>query len=258
MADTFLMCNTDGSTESATVIDRFTMPVHGVPIELVTHASNSHDLNGLKKITHYRTGLCITLLPIKADIAQCRVEVEHTLKEHNRLKVIQRLTEPPTLNPATSEAPTHPPKEDDMSLEDALNKNSAAVAELTAALLQHIANNPGKGAMPAADAAKEEPKNEKPTKATKAPKEEKAPAPEIKAEEPATLDLEKDIKPLAVKVASEKGRDMLVALLNRMGCKVGKTSELKTEQYAEFVDLANETIAGKYDPLAGGASEDDI
>ncbi len=248
MADTFLISNTDGTVKLVEIIDRFMMHTVAGMQEFATHRNTGHELDGLKKITHYRTGMCLTLMPIKADVTQCRLELERTLGMHTRAKIVQRFAEPATLNPAAPEVPTHqPPKEDDMSLEDAIIKNTAAVAELTAALLQHIANNPGKAAAAPADAA---PAKEK--TAPKAKKEEAAPkVEEKKAEEPAALNLETDIKPRAVEVATAKGRDTLVALLQRLGCTVGKTSELKLEQYAEFMDLAAKTITGEYDPMAG-------
>lgn len=252
MAETFIISNTDGPNESVEIIERFTMMVAGISTEFATHASHPHPLAGLKKISHYRTGMCLTLIPIKADIAQCRMEVERMLARFDRRHVIQRFNEPVTLNPAAS---TNPPKEDDMSLEDAINKNTAAVAELTAALLVHIANNPGKSAAavdPAPPADK--PKADKPAKEkAAAPKEEK-PKEEAKAE----LSLEADVKPLAIKVSTDKGRDILVALLQRMGCKVGKTSELAATQYAEFMDLANKVLTGEYNPVASDSADDEV
>lgn len=140
-----------------------------------------------------------------------------------------------------------------MSLEQAILDNTKAVADLTAALLQHIANNPGKAAAPAADATAKA--ADKPAKAKK--EEVKAPPPEPKAEEPAALTLE-DVKPVAVKLAADKGRDVLVALLQRLGVAgdAPKTSGLKADQYGEFIELAGKIHAGEYDPIA--SDSDDI
>ena len=254
MAETFTISNTDTPNTTVEIIERFTLLVAGVQTEFATHANTGHALDGLKKISHYRSGMCVTLIPIKADIAACRMEVERVLARYDRRHIIQRFNEPITLNPAAS---TNPPKEDDMSLEDAIIKNTAAVAELTAALLQHIANNPGKAAAAAADTASaDKPK----AKEKAAAKEEKKPEPEkAKAEEkPAALSLETDIKPLAVKVSIDKGRDILVALLQRMGCTVGKTSELAATQYAEFMDLAGKVLSGEYNPMASEPADDEV
>ena len=56
------------------------------------------------------------------------------------------------------------------------------------------------------------------------------------------------VKPAILTIASKKGRDMVTALLQRFGA--GKGPDLKPDQYAEFHDLAQKTLAGEYDPLA--------
>jgi hypothetical protein len=261
VADTFLISNMDGTTESAEIVDRFTMQVAGTRAEFATHVTTDPQNKGLKKLSHYATGMCLTWVPASADVTQCRILAEEVFSRYSKAKILQRFSEPEQINTAASEVPTHPPKEDDMSLEQAIEKNTAAVAELTAALLQHIANNPGKAAAaaPAADTAKAE---EKPAakEKVKPPKEEKkaeAPKEELK---PAELNLDTDIKPLAVKLAADKGRDALVALLQRLGVAgdAPKTSGLKATQYGDFIELANKTLAGEYDPMASETAEDDV
>ena len=51
------------------------------------------------------------------------------------------------------------------------------------------------------------------------------------------------VKALILKLNTAKGRDALVAALGKFG--VAKGPELKPEQYAEFVDHANQVIAGE-------------
>jgi hypothetical protein len=54
------------------------------------------------------------------------------------------------------------------------------------------------------------------------------------------------VKPAILTIASKKGRDTVTALLQRFGA--GKGPDLKPDQYAEFHDLAQKTLAGEYDP----------
>lgn len=80
----------------------------------------------------------------------------------------------------------------------------------------------------------EEPKVETP-KAPKAPKEPvKAETP--KAETEGELDFAKDVAPLILKLAKEKGRDAAVSLLNSFG--VEKGPELEPGQFKKFVSQA--------------------
>jgi predicted RNA-binding Zn ribbon-like protein len=251
----------DGTTESAEIIDRFTMLVAGTRAEFATHITTDPQNKGLKKLSHFATGMCLTWVPASADVTQCRILAEEVFSRYSKAKILQRFSEPEQINTAASAVQTHqPPKEDDMSLEQAIEKNTAAVAELTAALLQHIANNPGKASTtPAVDTlkAEEKPKAEK---TVKAPKEEKKVEPPKEETKPAELSLDTDIKPLAVKLAADKGRDALVALLQRLGVAgdAPKTSGLKPTQYGDFIELANKTLAGEYDPMASETAEDDV
>jgi hypothetical protein len=56
------------------------------------------------------------------------------------------------------------------------------------------------------------------------------------------------VKPAILTIAKERGRDIVTALLQRFGA--GKGPDLKPEQFAEFHDLAQKTLAGEYDPMA--------
>lgn len=255
VADTFRISNMDGTIEDAEVIEHFKAQTPVGLVTFVTHLADAADGTcRMKKISHFRSGLAITLVPEVVPVDGCIRALESAFSAHSAARVKQRLTEPETLNTEVPTATSIHQKEETMSLEQAILDNTKAVADLTAALLQHIANNPGKAAAPAADAtakAADKPK-------TKTVKEEvKAPAP--KAEEPAAavLTLE-DVKPVAVKLAADKGRDVLVALLQRLGVAgdAPKTSGLKADQYGEFIELAGKIHAGEYDPIA--SDSDDI
>jgi len=249
MAATFLISNQDGTTERADVIDQFVMLTPAGTVLFVTHlAENADGACQMKKITHYRSGMAIAVVPVVVTVEACIRALEDAFSKHTPAKIKQRLNEPDTIN---HEVPTHQPKEETMSLEQVIIENTAAVAELTKALLQHIANNPGKSTDTKTVEGK--PAVEKPAKAKK--EEVKAPAVEEKKEEPAALSLDTDVKPVAVDLAAKKGRDTLVALLQRLGCFYGKTSELKADQYAEFIELAGKVVSGEYDPMAGATDD---
>lgn len=108
-----------------------------------------------------------------------------------------------------------------MSLEKELAANTEALKALTIALAAN--HTPAKGAnvvQPAAAA----------TAAPKAP-----------AAQGAALDYEKDVKPLALRVAKEKKREGLVAILDKF--KVAQANMLKPEQWAEFIAACNAALA---------------
>lgn len=56
----------------------------------------------------------------------------------------------------------------------------------------------------------------------------------------AALDYEKDVKPLALRVAKEKSRDALVAILGTF--KVAQANLLKPEQYGPFITACNTAL----------------
>jgi hypothetical protein len=64
-----------------------------------------------------------------------------------------------------------------------------------------------------------------------------APAPDYEA-----------VKAKALQLSKDKGRDPLIALLQRHG--VAKAPDLKAEQYAAFIADVDAIIAGTYDPSA--------
>lgn len=82
---------------------------------------------------------------------------------------------------------------------------------------------------------KEEPKAETP-KAPKAPKTEKAKEEPKDTSDDNELDFAKDVAPLILKLAKEKGRDAAVSLLNSFG--VEKGPELEPGQFKKFVAQA--------------------
>lgn len=59
--------------------------------------------------------------------------------------------------------------------------------------------------------------------------------------EPATLDYEKDVKPVLIKYASAKGKPELSAFVKSFG--VDKATELKPEQLADVLAQANAALA---------------
>ena len=121
-----------------------------------------------------------------------------------------------------------------MSLEQALQANTAAIEALTAVLLKAPA--PTTGATTAVVS--------EPLKATgDKPKEEPA------------IDFKAAVTPLIIKISADKGRDSAIAFLSRFGVK--KSSELKPDQFAEVIEKATAFLAGTYDPEAGTAKEEE-
>lgn len=108
-------------------------------------------------------------------------------------------------------------------LEEAIKENTATMKQLIAALTAGaIAAVPGKPAPKAAD---------------------KPPAPAAQGQGAAAgsaLDYEKDVKPLALRVAKEKGREKLVEILGVF--KVAQANLLKPEQFNEFVKSCNTAL----------------
>lgn len=110
-----------------------------------------------------------------------------------------------------------------MSLEAAILANTKAVEALTAAML-----GTGTAAIPAGVVAG--------AKAAATP-------PAGKTETaPAALDYEKDIKPLALRVAKEKSRDVLIEVLKGFD-GAAKADQVKAEQWPALVKKLNEALA---------------
>lgn len=111
-----------------------------------------------------------------------------------------------------------------MSLEKALEANTAALLALTAALSANAAIS--KAAAPASPAATTTPPAAAPAAAKPAPS--------------AALDYEKDVKPLALRVAKEKTRDGLLAVLGQFN--IAQANLLKPEQYGAFIAACNKKL----------------
>lgn len=107
-----------------------------------------------------------------------------------------------------------------MNLEQAISELIYAIRDNTAAI------RAGYGDTPPPPAAEEKPA---------------AIAERVAEDEPAPLTYEKDVRPVAVKLAAAKGRDALVKCLGLFGAS--KAPELKPEDYATFINEAN-AIAG--------------
>jgi len=126
-----------------------------------------------------------------------------------------------------------------MSLEQAIQENTAAIRELIAALGKGA---PSQAAAPVETATVEEPKAEKPTKEKKqqAPaampesKEEAAPA----ADEPAPVSYD-DCAQAVTKLAKTKGRPAAVALLGQFDLKTLQDAKDKPELLAQVKAAAD-------------------
>lgn len=69
---------------------------------------------------------------------------------------------------------------------------------------------------------------------------EKAAAMEAEIAAPAALTYEANVRPLALRLSAEKGRDALVALLAKFGVKKGQ--DLVPDQFPAFIDAANAAL----------------
>jgi hypothetical protein len=147
-----------------------------------------------------------------------------------------------------------------MSLEQAITDHASALRELAAAIRGTIstANNitaatdkvisTAKTTAAATSAAKEvaqgdDAKKPAATPAAAGSKSEAGPASSSTAP---TYD---DVKAKVLALSKDKGRDQVVALLQRHG--VEKAPELKPEQYADIIADADRIIAGEFDAIAG-------
>lgn len=143
-----------------------------------------------------------------------------------------------------------------MSLEQAITDHASALRELAAAIRGTISTANGItaatdqviGAAKSAAAATTTTKEATSTTQvaeTKKPAEQ--PKPEAAAGAPAP-DYEA-VKAKVLAVSKDKGRDQVVALLQRHG--VDKAPELKPEQYAAVIADADAIMAGTFDAIAG-------
>jgi hypothetical protein len=243
-----LLIYTDNGNIEVPIIERFTYYIAGGQHEFVIH-----EHNGKRTLSQYRTGYAVSK-EAPDSVSGCKALLDHLQQSHGTKKLKQILTEQATINP-------QPQKEVIMSLEEAVQANTLAVIALTAAI---------KGTNPAVSAALSEPlkvtgetKTEETKEARKKRLQEEKAAFDLaqaekaeqlkKASEP-TLDYEKDVKPLIVKVSTEKGREVAIAMLQRLG--VSKSADLLPAQYAQAMQFANEVLDKGRDPEA--RSNDDI
>lgn len=110
----------------------------------------------------------------------------------------------------------------------AVNENTATIKAFTQPVIV-----PASVVLDAQQELRPTPQPETPVKATKPAKAKPAPA--------AELTYEKDVRPLAIKVAGKFGRDQLVALFTEFDVKAGP--ELKPAQFAAFIARCNEVLA---------------
>jgi hypothetical protein len=107
-----------------------------------------------------------------------------------------------------------------MSLEDRISENTEALRALTIALAANHVPAVGPKSGPG-----------KPLRLRPSPRQPRA----------AALDYEKDVKPLALRVAKDKGREKLIEILGEF--KVAQANLLKAEQWGEFITACNKALA---------------
>lgn len=145
-----------------------------------------------------------------------------------------------------------------MSIESNIAELTAAVKELTAAILAGQGKDSCAGKCqtaasekPKAEAKKETAKTEPAQIAKQEPAstpptaEAPATAPDAKAENSAVqLDYEKDVKPLFLKLVTVKGRDVAIGLIKSYKADAAKLNDaIGPEQYAEAAAKINELLA---------------
>lgn len=114
-----------------------------------------------------------------------------------------------------------------MSLEKALQDNTAAVEKLTAAIVQFAATANGAAApTPAVKADTEEKAEEKPVK--------KAAAKAEKKEDPEEK-YNAEVKPKVLELVKSKGREAVMAILAEFGADLKSAKDLAPGQYDDFV-----------------------
>jgi hypothetical protein len=133
-----------------------------------------------------------------------------------------------------------------MSLEQAITDNTAALRDLLARLsgTNAITMSATEFLQDHNQAAPVSAKVEEVKKpVTSHPAETKAVTKEVVTESPsdAALDYEKQVKPFLVKVSQEKGREVLIALLDKFGVKKG--DQLPAAKLAAVLANANELLA---------------
>jgi len=108
----------------------------------------------------------------------------------------------------------------DMSLESIIEANTAAIIALTVAITAQSTAGVAGAALPTAK-----------------------PAVPAKPATGGALDYEKDVKPLALRVAKDKKREGLVEILTQFG--VAQANLLKPEQYGPFITACNKALGTK-------------
>ena len=246
--NSFLIWTTAGNVE-VPIIERFTHFIGGEHHEFVIH-----EYKGVRTLSQYRTGykICDNA---PATVSGCGAHLDSLQQKHGIRYVKQVLNEQETINP-------QPTKEVDMSLEDAIHKNTLAIEAITAALLKSPAATTGAVVSEPLAAKGETKKEESAADRKKRMQEEKAlfdlqqaeKANAAAKDKAPALDFEKDVKPLIVKISVEKGREKAIALMQRFG--VSKSPDLLPDQYADVVKQAKAILEEGKDPEAG--SSDDI
>lgn len=120
-----------------------------------------------------------------------------------------------------------------MALETEIKKLTAALEKNTAAI-ESMSQRPAPAAPSEEQPAESPPSSKgKPAAATPPPAD--------------TLDYEKEVKPLLLKIGEKNGRDALVKFLDELGVK--SATDLTPEQYQGAVDKANKVLAQNKEAL---------
>ncbi len=125
-----------------------------------------------------------------------------------------------------------------MSLEVAIQENTAAIRELLAVIARGVPT----GVAAVASQATVDTNGASSTQGLRSPPPAEAAAPAAAkptAAESATYD---DVKKAILKLSSAKGRDQVVSVLGQFGAAKGP--DLKPEQYAAFVAKVNDALRG--------------
>lgn len=236
---TFLALNRNGDTVPCKVVFTFTHKFgsyeHLFAVHEPVFESGTFDV-----ISHFATGFKITTLgPINYDIEtaiqDCKAALDRVARDQGASKIDRLISAARVLNPQPQQ------EHDDMSLEQAIQANTAAIEKLIATM----SAMPATGTAPAA-----KPTDAEKPKAKAAPKEEKPADPPA----PPSGPTDKEVISVVTKL-SLKDRKQAVALFQRHGAE--KMSGLKPEQYADVIKDAEAVLAGKLDLLASIPEEEE-
>lgn len=222
---TFQVAKQNGGSEPREVLHAESIQIGDAMQEFVVH-DGIDDEHGLTVLSHYTTGMRITTVPddetgfIAMVELWCKRYLEKLLAEKGAQQFNQAIQSHPVINPQ------QPQEIETMSLEQAIQANTAAIEKMIAAL-------GAIGTLPAASApaTAEKPKTKSEPKAEKTPA---APA----------VDYD-DVKAALGKVAM-KARDQAVSLLQKYGAT--KAVDIKPDQYAAIVKDAEDILTGKAVP----------